>query len=583
MSDQPKEEVKTEQEQDQKGPSKAQLKKEAAKAAKKAAAAERASQRATEKGATAAVDTTDVSEGKYGVLPLIQSSTKSGKVFTRVEELDPSKENQVVHIRGRLHNSRGKGNLVFLVIRQRQFTVQGVLAKGPNVSKQMVKFTSEVNKESIVDVTGTLVVPKEKIDATTQKDVELQITEFHVVTSSIAPLPIQLEDVSRPAPILAAQKKEIKQIEKELEEIKKKREGVQAGSDEEKKLEEEEKALVEKKSTAAKYVKVSRAVRLDNRVLDLRTQANQAIFTLQSAVGQLFREFLYSRNFMEIHTPKLIGCASEGGANVFKLGFFDRFAFLAQSPQLYKQMGICSDFERVFEIAPVFRAENSFTHRHLCEFVGLDMEMAFNEHYHEVVDLLGELFVYIFEGLQSRFVKQLETVNAQYPFEPLKFRKPSLRLEFPEAVQLLRDNGVEIGDYDDLSTQVERQLGQLVKAKYDTDFYILDKFPKAVRPFYTMPDPNNPNYTNAYDFFIRGEEIMSGGQRVHDPDMLLARCKECGVEPETVKEYIDAFKYGILPHAGGGIGLERVVMLFMGLKNIRQTSLFPRDPKRLNP
>jgi len=257
---------------------------------------------------------------------------------------------------------------------------------------------------------------------------------------------------------------------------------------------------------------------------------------------------------------------------------------LAQSPQLHKQMSIGSDFERVFEIGPVFRAENSLTHRHLCEFVGLDLEMAFNEHYHEVLDLLGELFVYIFENLESRFGKQLDTVRAQYPFKPLRFLKPTLRLQFPEAVKMLHEAGfTEMGEFDDLSTALERELGKLVSAKYETDFYILDKFPKAVRPFYTMPDPNNPNYTNSYDFFIRGEEIVSGAQRIHDPELLVSRCVELGIDPKSIENYTNAFRYGILPHAGGGIGLERVVMLFMGLKNIRQTSLFPRDPKRLQP
>jgi len=230
-----------------------------------------------------------------------------------------------------------------------------------------------------------------------------------------------------------------------------------------------------------------------------------------------------------------------------------------------------------------FRAEKAFTHRHLTEFVGLDIEMAFNEHYHEVLDVLDGLFTSIFDGLAKRFAKELEIVGQQYPFEPLKYNIPSLRLKFPEAIAMLREAGETIGDFDDLSTPSEKHLGKLVKEKYGVDFYILDRFPKAVRPFYTMPAPDDPNYSNSYDFFLRGEEIMSGAQRIHDPVLLAQRATECGVALEGIKDYVNAFKYGAPPHGGGGIGLERVVMLYLGLKNIRLTSMFPRDPNRTTP
>ncbi|KAJ2999968.1 hypothetical protein HDV02_001225 [Globomyces sp. JEL0801] len=316
---------------------------------------------------------------------------------------------------------------------------------------------------------------------------------------------------------------------------------------------------------------INLVTRLDNRIVDLRTPANQAIFRIQAGVSKFFRSFLDARNFTEIHTPKLIGAASEEPA------------FLAQSPQLYKQMMVCAGFERVYEIAPVFRAEDSNTHRHMTEFMGLDMEMAFNEHYHEVMELLGDLFVRIFNGLKSEFAKEIATINAQYPFPEFKYPQKTLVLKFPEAVKMLRDHGEEIGDFDDLSTALERTLGKLVKEKYNTDFYVLDKFPLAVRPFYTMPDPNMPGYSNSYDFFMRGEEIMSGAQRVHDAEFLTKRAIEFGVDLKTIQPYLDAFKFGVSPHAGGGVGLERVVMLYLNLGNIRKTCLFPRDPKRLEP
>ena len=236
-------------------------------------------------------------------------------------------------------------------------------------------------------------------------------------------------------------------------------------------------------------------------MIDLRTVTSQAIFRIQSGACVLFREFLLSKDFVEIHTPKLLAAASEGGANVFKVTYFDRSAYLAQSPQLYKQMLITSDFERVFEIGPVFRAENSFTHRHLTEFVGLDLEMAFEEHYHEVLELIEEMFMYIFNGFKHRYSKEVEAVRysnlkfislnsrKQFPFvQPFELLENGkvLRLTYSEGIEMLRASGEEIDDYADMtyetfdvvdfdSTPQEKALGRLIKQKYKTDFCILWK------------------------------------------------------------------------------------------------------------
>ena len=267
--------------------------------------------------------------------------------------------------------------------------------------------------------------------------------------------------------------------------------------------------------------------------------------------------------------------------------YFKGKSYLAQSPQLYKQQLIAADFERVFEVAPVFRAENSNTHRHMTEFTGLDLEMAFEEHYDEVVDLLGELFVFIFSELKTRYAKEIALVRKQYPVEEFKLPKDGkmVRIPFKEGIAMLREAGKEIDDLEDLSTENEKFLGKLVREKYDTDFYILDKFPLNIRPFYTMPDAEDSRYSNSYDFFMRGEEILSGAQRIHDAELLRERMKAHGVHPEDpgLEDYCNAFTYGCPPHAGGGIGLERVVMFYLDLKNIRRASLFPRDPKRLRP
>ncbi|WVZ56673.1 hypothetical protein U9M48_007167 [Paspalum notatum var. saurae] len=342
-----------------------------------------------------------------------------------------------------------------------------------------------------------------------------------------------------------------------------------------------------------KLVRVGQDTRLNYRAIDLRTPANQAIFRIQCQVENKFREFLLSKDFVGIHTPKLISGSSEGGAAVFKLLYNGQPACLAQSPQLYKQMAICGGYERVFEVGPVFRAENSNTHRHLCEFVGLDAEMEIKEHYFEVCDVIDGLFVSIFKHLTENCKKELETINRQYPFEPLKYLEKTLKLTYEEGIQMLKtyiDNlsnrqeaGTEIEPMGDLNTEAEKKLGRLVKEKYGTDFFILYRYPLAVRPFYTMPCYDNPAYTNSFDVFIRGEEIISGAQRIHTPELLTKRATECGIDVSTISAYIDSFSYGAPPHGGFGVGLERVVMLFCALNNIRKTSMFPRDPQRLVP
>ncbi|EQC40488.1 aspartyl-tRNA synthetase [Saprolegnia diclina VS20] len=490
--------------------------------------------------AEAAAKATSADPTKFGDAPLIQSREAPTKKFVDVGDIDKAKAGESFWVRGYLQNVRAKPKIAFLVLRQAAFTIQGVLSESKDVPKAMIKYADEIPRESVVDLFVTVKVAAVEIHSTTQKDVELEVTKVFTISKALTSLPMQIEDASRSDTLLNAE-----------------------GSD---------------------YVEVGLDTRLDNRVLDLRTPANQAIMRIQSGVGQLFREFLYSKGFVEIHTPKLLGGASEGGANCFSFKYFDQHAVLAQSPQLHKQMACaCAGLEKVFEIGPVFRAENSFTRRHLCEFTGLDLEMTIKEHYSECLDVFSELFIYVFDNLNSRFKRELAIINEQHPFEPLKYSNPTLILKFDEAVAMLNAAGIDQDPLEDLSTPNEKALGDLVKAKYDTDFYFLDKFPLAVRPFYTMPDPNDSRWSNSYDFMIRGQEILSGAQRVHDPTLLVERMNSLGVPEADLQTYVDAFKYGALPHAGGGVGLERVVMLFLGLENVRKASMFPRDPKRLRP
>lgn len=454
-----------------------------------------------------------------------------------MKDLNPELQGESFWVRGHLQAVRAKSKIAFITLREQTATIQAILHESDKVSRPMIKFAAGVSKESVVDVFVTLSVPDSPVLSTTQKDVELNVEKFFVVSKALPELPFQVEDAARPDAVVKAE--------------------------------------------GSTYVNVGLETRLNTRPLDLRTPANQCIMRIQAAVGQLFREFLIKRDFVEIHTPKLVGGASESGANCFTLKYFDQDAALAQSPQTYKQMACAvAGLERVFEIGPVFRAENSNTHRHMCEFVGLDLEMTIKEHYHEVLEVFSDLFIYIFDGLKERYAKELAIINEQYPFEPqvqqaLAHHQLRGRCEDAAGGWCLAGARGRLEHREREAARPPRQ------GKYDTDFYILDKFPLAVRPFYTMPDPKDKRWSNSYDMMIRGEEIVSGAQRVHDPNLLIERMKELGVPQESMRNYIDSFRLGALPHGGGGIGLERVVMLYLGLGNIRKASMFPRDPKRL--
>eukprot|EP00762_Andalucia_godoyi_P001932 ANDGO_05954.mRNA.1 Aspartate--tRNA ligase len=526
--------------------SKSAAKKAAKKAEKDARKAASASAQQAPQGKTIeelfkALSIEDIAAAQFGVLPLVQSRTNVPvDAFASLKNLDESAAGTEVRVRCRVHNSRSKGKLCFLVLRDGLYSAQAVLFQSESISKDMVKFASGIPKESIVDVVALVSKPDQPIEKCSQKTIELHVRKLFVVSMSSSNLPIQLEDAMRPESETTAE-------------------------------------------DGTEFVRVNRDTRLDNRTLDLRVPAHLAIFRIQSMVGNLFREYLCTNDFIEIHSPKMIGGASEGGANVFQINYFGNKAFLAQSPQLYKQMAVMADFKKVFEIGPVFRAENSNTLRHLTEFTGLDIEMEIVNSYSEVLDVLDDMFDFIIRNLNSRCQREMEVIRTQYPFEPFKYTKPALRLKYPEAIKMLKDAGADAPDLEDLSTVNERLLGKLVKDTYDTDFFMLEKFPSCARPFYTMPCPDDSRYSNSYDLFFRGQEICSGAQRIHDPELLISRARDLGVDPQTLSHYIDSFKYGAYPHGGAGIGLERVTMLFLGLQDVRKASLFPRDPQRLMP
>ncbi|CAM8919752.1 unnamed protein product [Rhodiola kirilowii] len=525
--------------------SKSAAKKEAAKKEKERRKAEAVAAAA----ATAGVNTMSVENdplaANYGYVAFtdLQSKEVTGRKWTEIGSLNESLKGQIVLVRGRAQTIRAVGKkIAFVVVRERGATVQCVVTVKPDeVSLQMVKFVNALSRESHVDIEGVVSVPDVAIKGASQQ-VEIQVRKIYGVSRAVPNLPINIEDAARSE-----------------EEIQK---ALQAGE---------------------QLVKVNQDTRLNYRVLDLRTPANQAIFRIEFEVADFFGQFLKKEGFVGIRTPKLIAGSSEGGAAVFRLDYKGTPACLAQSPQLHKQMAINGDFGRVFEIGPVFRAEDSFTHRHLCEFTGLDVELEIKEHYFEVTDIVDRLFVSMFDHLNEKCSKELEAVRQQYPFENLKYSRKTLQLTFEEGIKMLQEDGLEVDPLGDLNTEAERRLGQLVFNKYGTEFFILHRYPLSVRPFYTMPCYDNKDYSNSFDVFIRGEEIISGAQRLHEPERFTERAKECGIDVSTIATYIDSFRYGAPPHGGFGVGLERVVMLFCALNNIRKTSLYPRDPQRIAP
>lgn len=461
---------------------------------------------------------------------------------------------RMLWVRARVHTVRIGGKNAFLLLRGRMrflqaccFVPRDVAEAEVQKAKGLIKYIGSLSQESIVEAYGKLVAVERPIKTVSAEHqlYELHLERIYAISRAAVPLPLQIEDASRPD----SKYKNAKENEQ--------------------------------------YVKPGRDTRLDNRILDLRTPANQAIMRVRATVASEFRAFLDTNGFIEIQTPKLIPGASEGGAAVFNVKYFNRQACLAQSPQLYKQMCIAAGMQRVYEIGPVFRAENSHTHRHLCEFTGLDLEMEIYESYHEVLKLLGAMMKHIFTRVSERCAAEIETIRHQFDLScppPLKWADETVIIDFREGIKLLREKGFDHASEDgDLTTELERELGRIVRERYGTDFYILDKFPMSVRPFYTMPSPTDPMFSNSYDMFVRGEEICSGAQRIHCPELLRQQCLAKGVNPDTLEDYIASFRYGCSPHGGAGLGLERIVMLLLGVEDCRQCCLFPRTPERLTP
>lgn len=317
---------------------------------------------------------------------------------------------------------------------------------------------------------------------------------------------------------------------------------------------------------------------LNRRAIALRNVRERAKFRIQEGICRGFREFMTSQGFTEIHTPKIGAKSAEGGANLFKLQYFHRPAVLAQSPQFYKQM-LVGVFDRVFEVGPVFRAEKHNTKRHLNEYTSLDFEMGYIEDYTDIMAMETGFLQYMVELLKKDYAKELEILKVTLPKTDEIPTVP-----FTKAKELVAEKyNRKIRNPFDLEPEEELLIGQYFKEEYDADFVFVTEYPSKKRPFYAMDDPEDKRYTKSFDLLFHGLEITTGGQRIHDYKMLSEKIAARGMTEEGMEQYLSAFKHGMPPHGGLGIGLERLTMKLIGEDNVRETTLFPRDLTRLEP
>lgn len=318
---------------------------------------------------------------------------------------------------------------------------------------------------------------------------------------------------------------------------------------------------------------------LDWRTISLRHPKTQAIFKLYDILLDAYEQVMRKEGFTEVKTPKILEAASEGGANFFKIDYFDKNAYLAQSPQFYKQIMV-GVFERVFEIGSTFRAEPHFTTRHVNEYISLDGEMGFIKDFRDITAMLTRVFSEIFEIISDKGKPYLEMWEAKIPEVPKEI--PHVKLS--EIKKIIKEKyDYQIPESTDIDPEGERLAGQYAKEEFNSDFIFITHYPWSDKPFYTMPSKDNPDETEGFDLLFRGMEIITGSQRINDYDQLLENMKKKGVKPEGMEFYLDVFKFGMPPHGGWGLGSERVIQQILGLPTIKEAILFPRDVKRLRP
>jgi len=419
-----------------------------------------------------------------------------------------------VLLKGWIQELRNLSKIKFLILRDRTGDMQTLAFKG-DTEEESFNALDEFTKESVVEIIGT---PKE--NKTSHWGIEVMIKNIKMISLSEVPHPIDNSDKSQT------------NIDK----------------------------------------------RIDYRFLDTRNMKKQAIFKIRSKITKIVGSYLDSNGFTNIQTPKMTTIGVESGADLFTVDYFGKPIYLSQSPQIYKQMFVIGGFERVYEIAPVFRAEKSHTSRHLTEFTGVDFEMAFIKDENELMDFVEEMLVDLLTKLKGESSSELELLEVDH-----KIPEDIPRITMAEAKALLAEKGKKYSDEDDLDPEGEKLLGEIVKGKYGSEFVFLTNFPFAVRPFYVMKPEEDSNGTKSFDLLFNGVEIATGAQREHQLEILEKQAKGKGLDLDKMSEYKDLFKYGCPPHGGVGFGLDRITQRLLKLDNVREAVLLPRDPERMSP
>ena len=423
-----------------------------------------------------------------------------------------------IEIQAFVDNVRNIKWVQFIVLRDTTGKIQVTIEKSVEENKKMVELVETLTNESTIKVKGKII----KNENVKLNGMEIIPTSIEVTSVSAPELPINYKDLEN----------------------------------------------------------INLDTRLDYRFLDLRNEKNTLIFKVQSTLVRYMREYLYNNNFMEIHTPKLIGAASESGSEVFEVKYFDRLAYLAQSPQFYKQMAMSSGFERIFEVAPCFRAENSNTNRHATEFTSFDVEFSYINSFEDVMNLEAEMITYGIKHTKEELgdkIKEVFGVDIVVPTLP--FPKMTVA-EIYKEIEERYGYTVDDSEKTDLTTEAEKLVGKLAHDKYNHEYMFVTEFPAEKRPFYHMRNENG--ILQGYDLIWKGMEITSGAQREHRYDKLLKSVQEKGLG-EDVKFYLEFFKYGCPPHGGFAIGIDRLTMLILGIPTIKESEFLFRGPNRLNP
>lgn len=430
-------------------------------------------------------------------------------------ELSPEMEGQQVVILGWVQRIRKLSKISFLIIRDREGLTQCTLPHA-KTSPELLSILDSLDNEYAIAVQGQV-----KQEKQARRGVELIPDKLVVINTAPATLPLD---------------------------------------------------------TSGK-VEADIATRFDNRVIDLRRLEAQLTFKIQHFTVAQMRQYLEAAGFREIHTPKIVATATEGGADLFRVQYFEKKAFLAQSPQFYKQLCLVGGFDRVYEVAPVYRAEKHNTPRHLNEYTSFDYEMAWIQDEEDVMQLEEQMLHEVFTALKQEFVEEFEQLKAEIQVPKLPIR----RIEVREAIELLKAEGLDLPPDSDIPGEGEELLYQLVKKETDEEFFFLTRYPAAIRPFYTKPLESDPSLTRGFDLVYRGMEVTTGSQRIHQYEQLKSQLKAAGLKPKTFAFYLEPFKYGAPPHGGLAIGMERLIMQMLGYSNIREAVLFPRDRTRLVP